>query len=278
MTPRSRNQSSERAVEPFTPASVPMFAPSSKKIMLAVLVASFAFQTGLVYSDDVDLKLSDDAVEGRKLFHDGTCQVCHQLWGQGGFLGPDLTNAASRVDETRLASLMTVGSGQMPAFNYTDEQVRQMRAFLTEIDRPDIGRGQLRLGDPDAGTTPQAAFEAAVVAAAPDGAAARGFETFRSGVCSACHFPFQTSVVGAPDLSTAVDRLGEAELIELLTDGRPERGMPPPAPALSDGEKADMIAYFEWLRAQRDELEEDAARRQAQRDVDWSQLSWWEYR
>ena len=37
-----------------------------------------------------------------------------------------------------------------------------MRAFLEEIDRPDIGRGQLRLGDPSMSVTPQTAFDAAV--------------------------------------------------------------------------------------------------------------------
>lgn len=255
-----------------------MFAASSKKILLSVLVVSFAIQTGLVYSDEVDLRLSQDAVEGRKLFHDGSCQVCHQLWGQGGFLGPDLTNAASRVDETRLASLLTVGSGQMPAFRYSDEQVRQMAAFLDEIDRPDIGRGQLRLGDPAAGTTPQAAFEAAVEAAGPPDSAARGFETFRSGACSACHFPFQTSIVGAPDLSTVAGRLGEADLLEVLTDGRPDVGMPPPMPPLSDAQKHDLIAYFSWLAEEREPLAGDVASRQADRDVDWSRLPWWEYR
>ena len=62
-----------------------MFTPSSKKVMLSALVACFAIQSGLVYSDDVDIELSADAVEGRKLYHDGACQVCHQLWGQGGF-------------------------------------------------------------------------------------------------------------------------------------------------------------------------------------------------
>lgn len=255
-----------------------MFAPSSKKVLLGVLVATFAVQTGLVYSDDIDLHLSDQAVEGRKLFHDGSCQVCHQLWGQGGFLGPDLTNAASRVDETRLASLMTVGSGQMPAFDYTPEQVAQLRAFLEEIDRPDIGRGQLRLGDPSAGTTPQAAFEASVEAAGPTGAAAAGFETFRSGICATCHFPFQTSIVGAPDLSTTFERIDEAELLSVLTNGRPERGMPPPMPAYSDTEKSNLVAYFRWLESERSTLLAESERRQAERSVDWSQLSWWEYR
>ena len=255
-----------------------MLQPSIKKLVLTILVGSFVVQTGLVYSDDVDIELSDDAVQGRVLFHDGSCQVCHQLWGQGGFLGPDLTNAASRVDETRLASLMTVGSGQMPAFGYTPQQIAYMRTFLEEIDRPDIGRGQLRLGDPAAGTTPQAAFEASVAAATPPADAASGFDVFRGGVCSACHFPFQTSIVGAPDLSTAVERATDDDLRSVLTDGRPALGMPPPVPVLSEDEKTQVIAYLHWLNESRRRLLDDSNRRQAERTVDWSKLSWWEYR
>lgn len=256
----------------------PMFAPSSKKVLLAVLVVSFAVQTGLVYSDDVDIRLSEDAVQGRKLFHDGTCQVCHQLWGQGGFLGPDLTNAASRVDPTRLASLLTVGSGQMPAFGYDEQQIDFMRAFLEEIDRPDVGRGQLRLGDPGAGTTPQAAFDATVEAAGPPASAMAGFRTFRSGICVSCHYPFQTSIVGAPDLSTVVERLDDDEIREVLTVGRPAVGMPPPAPALSDQEQDGLVDYFHWLAEHRAGLMAASEERQSNRSFDWRRLPWWEYR
>ena len=255
-----------------------MFHASSKKLLLAVLVACFAIQSALVYMDDVDLVLSEEAVEGRKIFHEQSCQVCHQLWGQGGFLGPDLTNAASRVDETRLVSLLTVGSGQMPAFDMTPEQIGAMKAFLEEIDRPDLGLGELRLGDPSSSTSPQAAFEDAVEEAGPTGPAGRGFEDFRSGICSSCHFPFQTSIVGAPDLSTVTDRLDDDAIREILANGRIERGMPPPAPPLSAEQRDDMVAYFHWLSENRTSLRSAAAALQSQGRFDWSRLTWWEYR
>ena len=52
-----------------------MFPPTAKKVMMSVLVACFVVQSGLVYSDDVDIELSAEAVEGRRLFHEGACQV-----------------------------------------------------------------------------------------------------------------------------------------------------------------------------------------------------------
>lgn len=254
-----------------------MFEPSSKKLMLGVLVACFAVQTGLVYSDERHEPLSEAAVRGRQLFHENSCQVCHQLYGQGGFLGPDLTNAASRVDDTRLASLLTVGSGQMPAFGFSPDQIADLKALLEQIDRPDLGRGQLRLGDPGEGGGPQAAFEASVEAAAPTAAAAGGSGAFRSRICATCHVPFQTSVVGAPDLSTVVDRLSDAELREVLVSGRPEAGMPPPAPSFSDDEVRGVVAWLHWVADNRQALRADTRARLSRRDVDWSRLPWWEF-
>lgn len=255
-----------------------MFEPSSKKVLLAVLVTCFVIQTGLVYSDERTGPLSDAAVRGRRIFHTEACQVCHQLYGQGGFLGPDLTNAAGRVDDARLVSLLTVGSGQMPPFGLDGAQIADVRAFLEEIDRPDLGYGQLRLGDPDQGEGPQGAFEAAVRGAAPPSAVVTGLEAYSAGMCATCHVPFRTSLVNAPDLSTATRRWDDTALADVLMSGRPERGMPPPVPPLTEAQRAGMLAYLHWLDDNRDQLEAETQRILSARTTDWSDLPWWEYR
>lgn len=255
-----------------------MFEPSPKKALITVLVACFAVQTGLVYSDEKNEPLSEAAVRGRRIFHDHACQVCHQLYGQGGFLGPDLTNSAGRVDETRLVSLLTIGSGQMPPFDMDAAEIADVRAFLEEIDRPDLGAGQLRLGDPTEGMGPQAAFAAAVQAAEPPSREMQGFEVFSAGICSTCHVPFQTSVVNAPDLSTAVERWDDDALNDVLATGRPERGMPPPFPALTDVQLENAVAYLHWLNENREALAAETQRLVSARSTDWSGLPWWEYR
>jgi hypothetical protein len=84
--------------------------------------------------------------------------------------------------------------------------------------------------------------------------------------------------VGAPDLSTVVDRVDDEGLHTVLTDGRPSLGMPPPVPALSEQQRSDIVRYFHWLNSNRAQLEADAERRQSQRTVDWSRLDWWEFR
>lgn len=258
-----------------------MFTPARKKLLLAVLVLSFGVQTGLVYSDVRSEPLSTAAREGRALWQAHACQTCHQFYGQGGFLGPDLTNAASRVDSTRLVSLLTVGSGQMPPLGFSDGESAAMAAFLREMDRPEIGRGELRMGTPGEGAGAQAAFERAVEAAlgADQGlaAVAAGFAAYRIRPCSACHFPFRDSPVGAPDLSLAAGSLAADSLDQVLAEGRPLLGMPPPVPPLDDADRAALTAFLDFLSANREQLEAATDALAAGRRLDWGALPWWEY-
>lgn len=251
-----------------------MFSPSGKKRLLAVLVAGFGIQAALVYGDRRQEPLSESARSGRALYHARACQVCHQIYGQGGFLGPDLTNAASRVDQTRLRSLLTVGSGQMPALGMSAVEIADLTAFLHEIDRPDLGRGQLRMGD--AGRGPDSAFASAarerLIAGSPE---ADGFFALQSRPCSQCHVPFERSAVGAPDLSLVAGRLSSDEIASVLELGRPGSGMPPTG--LSADERVAAVAYFDWLHRNRGELRSHAAALAAPRPLRWSALPWWEF-
>jgi nitric oxide reductase subunit C len=255
-----------------------MCKPKWKKRLLAVLVLCFVVQSSLVYTDDRHEPLSESAVAGRALWHRHACQTCHQLYGQGGFLGPDLTNAASRVDSIRLASLLKVGSGQMPAIGLTDVEIASLSAFLSAMDRPEIGRGQLRLGSVEEGGL-QASFERAVSEGLADSPAqaAAGFELVRSRACSACHFPFQMSPVGAPDMSTVLARLSADSLAQVLTNGRPQKGMPPPIPPLTDGERSAIAAYLAFLNERRAALSERTEDLAVDRRLDWRRVPWWEF-
>ncbi|WP_420439821.1 cytochrome c [Candidatus Palauibacter sp.] len=264
-----------------------MFTPARKKLLLAVLVLSFGVQTGLVYTDARSEPLSEAAREGRALWQAHACQTCHQFYGQGGFLGPDLTNAASRVDSTRLVSLFTVGSGQMPPLGFSDGETAAMAAFLREMDRPEIGRGELRMGTPGEGAGAQAAFERVIEAAvaAGEGTAAAadlaevaaGFSAYRTRPCSACHFPFRDSPVGAPDLSLVAGSLASDSLDQVLAEGRPLMGMPPPVPPLDAADRDALMGFLEFLAANREQLEAATEALAADRSLDWGALPWWEF-
>jgi nitric oxide reductase subunit C len=258
-----------------------MVRASAKKTAMACLVAAFAIQTTLVYTDERQDPLSDAALRGRSLWHETACQVCHQVYGQGGFLGPDLTNAASRVEGSRLQSLLTVGSGQMPAFHFSSEQIADLTAYLEALDRPDLGRGQLRLGSAPEGSGPWGVFGGVVkdaLSTAPPEAMA-GYAAFEARPCTSCHFPLSDSPVGAPDLSTVTGRLSSEELGRVLTVGRPELGMPPPIPAFEAAEREAVIEFLSWLGESREDLETGLARASSGAGpIEWGRMPWWEFR
>jgi len=67
-------------------------------------------------------------------------------------------------------------------------------------------------------------------------------------------------------------------LHDVLTNGRPTKGMPPPVPAFSDAELENVIAFFSWLdrnRAAVDDRMRSIGPTQAFR---WRDVPWWEYR
>lgn len=256
-----------------------MVTPTAKKIMMAFLVAAFAVQTALVYSDDPPGPIDEEAIRGRELWHDNGCQVCHQFYGQGGFLGPDLTDAYSFVDTARLRSLLTIGSGQMPAFNLSNAEIRDIRAFLKAMDRPDLGRGQLRLARAASGGTPWDRFTAAVaplLADAPDARA--GWDAMRARICSSCHLPLAASPVGAPDLALATARMTAEDLRSVLVEGRIGNGMPPPTPPFSGTELDAMVNFLHWLGRNREAIATDMRASGPDRTVRFRDIPWWEFR
>lgn len=73
---------------------------------------------------------------GRIVWQKYNCQSCHQLYGLGGYLGPDLTNEISRSGkgEAVIKALVRNGTKQMPAFNLSELEMDQLIGFLKVTD------------------------------------------------------------------------------------------------------------------------------------------------
>ena len=257
-----------------------MFSSFHKKILVLFLTLAFIVQSALVYSDDRQEPLSEEALKGRSLWHRNGCQVCHQIYGQGGFLGPDLTNVASNIERSRLESLLTVGSGQMPAYEFSSEEISSIAFYLEALDRPELGRGQLRMGKNVEGAGPWGALDEVLVRAmeGAEPSIAEGYQVFSSRACAACHTPFSESPVGAPDLSRAAIDLNPEELIEVLVSGRPNLGMPTPFPQMAGEELASVISFLGWFSDNRSEFESQVLYgSRYQEPVDWKNIPWWEF-
>jgi nitric oxide reductase subunit C len=85
---------------------------------------------------DVD-KPSAAALAGFDIWQAKNCQACHQIYGLGGSMGPDLTNIIS--DTTKggayASAFIKVGSQKMPNFNFSDTDINKLIAFLTWVDK-----------------------------------------------------------------------------------------------------------------------------------------------
>lgn len=76
------------------------------------------------------------AAEGRLVWQRYNCQSCHQLYGLGGYLGPDLTNvySAPGKGDAYIRAMLKAGLAPMPVFHLSEEETVQLIAFLKAAD------------------------------------------------------------------------------------------------------------------------------------------------
>lgn len=72
---------------------------------------------------------------GWQLWQDKNCQSCHQLYGLGGYMGPDLTNVYSDKGARYMQTFIKYGTGKMPDFHLNDSEIQSLISFLAWIDK-----------------------------------------------------------------------------------------------------------------------------------------------
>lgn len=110
------------------------------RVIISVLVFTFIIYNYFVYSigtETVAPKLSEEAIKGQILWQKNNCWSCHQLYGLGGYLGPDLTNIASNPlkGENYIKGFINSGVKSMPKFTFTETEKDQIIAFLKAVDQ-----------------------------------------------------------------------------------------------------------------------------------------------
>lgn len=111
--------------------------------VLAILMVIFAFYNYVVYNTDGYVaveKLSPMAVKGQQLFQNHRCWSCHQLYGLGGYLGPDLTNVYSAENKgpQYIKAFLNSGVRSMPQFNFSEEEKDALVRYLKHVDQTGI--------------------------------------------------------------------------------------------------------------------------------------------
>lgn len=79
-----------------------------------------------------------DADAGRRLFVEAGCHGCHRIGALGTALAPDLSRIGVRYDAAWLAAWLRDPrahrpAGHMPLLELSDEQVRELAAFLATL-------------------------------------------------------------------------------------------------------------------------------------------------
>ncbi len=114
-----------------------------KKFLVFILLCVLYFLFSVwIYITPVKLSAfeydrSAEIGEGHLVFQKYNCQACHQLYGLGGYLGPDLTNVSSQKGKSSnyIKAYIKAGSAKMPAFNMSSEELESIVRFLELVDK-----------------------------------------------------------------------------------------------------------------------------------------------
>jgi nitric oxide reductase subunit C len=105
-------------------------------LSLAFLAFSFSIYLNPALTETAISIEKQQAAAGRLVWQKYNCQSCHQLYGLGGYLGPDLTNvyAAPGKGEALIRAVLKTGVAPMPSFDMAEEEITLLVSFLKETD------------------------------------------------------------------------------------------------------------------------------------------------
>jgi nitric oxide reductase subunit C len=252
--------------------------------IVVTLVVAYLLVSLIAYTDyprslhEEPVVLNDLERQGLQIWRDNNCQACHQIYGFGGFLGPDLTNrvSADRPNE-EFRTLLREGVPPMPAFGFSDAQQDALLAYLRAVDR--TGQGQ---PDPLAVIPPvapplhhghlldvRAEREGAQISAE----VAEGRAVWETRACGACHRPFMLGVSGAKDLASGEIDLSAQHILDTTALG--PGAMPVFDLSHEEAERlSTFLAHFAEERPALSALNDTLVERER---FSLAGLPWWEY-
>lgn len=107
--------------------------------LLCVLFLGYSFYLYHL-STDFTVEAGAAADRGKKVWQDKNCIACHQIYGLGGYLGPDLTNTYSEKGPDYIKAFLRSGTRVMPDFQLSENEMEQLVRYLQHIDESGTGR------------------------------------------------------------------------------------------------------------------------------------------
>jgi nitric oxide reductase subunit C len=111
----------------------------NNRVAYLVLCVTFVFYSGYVYTKGTEAghvpPMSKIERQGAEVFQQYNCVACHQFYGLGGYMGPDLTNVISNRGEAIARAFITSGTASMPNLGLTSEEIDAVVAYLAFVDK-----------------------------------------------------------------------------------------------------------------------------------------------
>ncbi|MBN8699859.1 MAG: cytochrome c [Chitinophagales bacterium] len=80
------------------------------------------------------IKQDRDAAAGKLSWQKYNCNACHQVYGLGGYLGPDLTNVYSVRGPAYIEAFLKNGTGIMPDFHLKQGEIKNLLGFFRQLN------------------------------------------------------------------------------------------------------------------------------------------------
>ena len=75
-----------------------------------------------------------EAATGKLSWQKYNCNACHQVYGLGGYLGPDLTNVYSVRGPAYIEAFLKNGTGIMPDFHLKQGEIKNLLGFFRQLN------------------------------------------------------------------------------------------------------------------------------------------------
>ncbi|MEI6575350.1 MAG: cytochrome c [Bacteroidota bacterium] len=118
---------------------------NTKRFISGILIAFFFIYSLVIYTvgtrvDKGEKWITQQSGQGKLVFQKRNCIACHQLFGLGGYMGPDLTNviSANGKGPVYVRQFLQNGTTRMPNYHLSEEEVNDLVAYLTYTDKTGI--------------------------------------------------------------------------------------------------------------------------------------------
>ena len=114
-----------------------MFPDKYKIVLIMLFCGAFLYYSFFLYSalPVQNSTVNKEALKGKIVWQQYNCNSCHQVYGLGGYLGPDLTNVYSKKGPGYIIAFLKSGTEIMPDFNLQKNEINDLLAYLKNIDQ-----------------------------------------------------------------------------------------------------------------------------------------------